>query len=37
MTVHWMEQLLKASELLKERPRSERSQLISQEAIKKAF
>ena len=37
MTVHQVEQRFKASEPLKDRPRLERPQVISQEAIKKAF
>ena len=37
MTVYRVEQRLKVSESLKDRPRSGRPQVISQEAIKKAF
>ena len=37
MIVHRVDQRLEASEYLKDRPRSERPQVIDQEVIKKAF
>ena len=37
MSVHRVKQCLKASETLKDRPRSETPQVISQEATKKGF